>query len=218
MVPDISSLRAAGAKTLCGEAQTSVALLSGHARPHPHWTDSTVSRIRAAWLWWRQRPLSVRVPIAIGVLIAFGMAIPVIRAIRSPEGLSCRTPLLNVVASTDRDRYHQEDKVILSTTVRNASSQPCLYITSAFAYTIETASGRSLGGGASHSDRGTREPLALTPGEGLTEVMEWDQRNCLLGPDRCSRAAPGTYVARITWTFDGAPIKATRSFELLAPP
>ncbi len=61
--------------------------------------------------------------------------------------ITCGPGVLEAVASTDRTSYLPGDTVVVTSTVRNASSEPCHYVSSDFEYTFKTSSGISLGGG-----------------------------------------------------------------------
>ena len=126
---------------------------------------------------------------------------------------TCGPEVLEAVASTDRTSYRPGETVVVRSTVRNGSSEPCHYASSDFEYTFKTSSGISLGGGASHGDRFSTEPLTLAPKQALTGTGQWDQRDCLKGPDSCRRAASGEYLVDFTWKFE-IPVTATTSFQL----
>lgn len=164
-------------------------------------------------------PSSVQLGAGVGVLIFVGIGVAVGRPTRHPvDEVKCEPSRLDAIASVKRDGYVPGEKVTFSATARNASSSPCSYTSSDFVYTIRNVSGTSLGGGASTGDRWSTEPLILAPGRSLTEAGEWDQRDCLSGPDRCARAATGNYVIDVAWTFDGARLEAQASFRLFDPP
>ena len=126
---------------------------------------------------------------------------------------TCGPEVVEAVASTDRPTYKPGETVVVTSTVRNVSSQPCHYVGSDFRYTFRTSSGTPLAGGTRHSDRFSADPLTLAPDQALTGTGQWDQRDCLEGPDGCRRAGSGTYVVEFTWSFE-TPVRATTSFQL----
>lgn len=173
--------------------------------------------MRTMWRWCRCLPLRNRLTVAIAILIALGIVTALLRAARRPmEAARCEFGIMRVVASTDRESYGPGEDIILNVTARNASSEPCRYWMSRFEYTVQTASGTSLAGGASTGSKVTADPLTLAPNQVLTAGGRWDQRDCLAGPDRCSRAAAGDYLIRVLWAFDETSIEAASSFRLVA--
>ncbi len=166
------------------------------------------------WPFRHRLPIMVRLLVVVAILTAPACGGSKISARTDPDSpVTCGPGVLEAVASTDRTSYLPGETVMVTSTVRNVSSEPCRYVSSDFQYTFKTSSGIPLGGGASHGDRFSTEPLTLAPKQALTGTGQWDQRDCLEGPDSCRRAASGKYLVDFTWRFE-IPVMADTSFQL----
>ena len=142
---------------------------------------------------------------------------PVTTTTAPPPGLrDCTRDHLVVEATTDKALYLAGDKVVLTSTARNRSSEPCGYAGYSFESVFTDTDGKALTlRSALVADTFAIVPLA--PGETLTQTREWDQQACVPGDNGdpvCSQAGPGAYRGSVRWTLPGGPYEATAGFGL----
>jgi hypothetical protein len=124
----------------------------------------------------------------------------------------CGPGRITVAVAPEQPTFGPGEKVVITTTARNHTSEPCSYFSYTMEATFKDATGRPLGGMVAHADAFQR--VALLPGAVLTQRAEWNGRNCLAGPDGCVEATPGEYQVTASWRFDSSGVEATATFRL----
>ena len=109
--------------------------------------------------------------------------------------------------------FRQGAPVVGQAVLRNLSGAPCFY------YSTSTIQGfkNDQGTMVSHGSGMVADNFADTPFPAthtLTASPTWDQRMCGVDPS-CPLAPPGTYTATVSWSFDGPPIEAVATFQIV---
>ncbi len=128
-------------------------------------------------------------------------------------GPRCGPAQIAVTVTPDKPSFGPGERVTVTSTARNQTSEPCAYFSFTLQATFKDSTGRPLGGMAGHGDN-FRE-VALPAGHTLTQKADWDPRVCEAGPD-CGPRPPGEYLVTATWSFDSPGVEATASFRLTA--
>jgi hypothetical protein len=86
--------------------------------------------------------------------------------------------------------------------LRNTSGAPCYYFSYTVSQEINDPSGNPVvPGSALIAD--AFQDTAFAPGQTLTQPVQWSQ------------GVAGSYVAKVTWSFDGPPVVATAPFAVV---
>jgi hypothetical protein len=132
----------------------------------------------------------------------------------APPPVACSSLLLAVVAVPEKPTYRRGEIVRIQATLRNTSDVPCRYTSYGISNRIDDAAGQPVRP-APVLTIDTLEENVLEPGQTLGSSPSWDQQICSGAAAPCTPAPIGTYRARATWVFAGAPVEGSVTFELI---
>jgi hypothetical protein len=120
----------------------------------------------------------------------------------------CTAADLEVAVTTDKPSYGPGEVVKVSGTLRNRSSQTCIY-GSSLRFEVRDAAGTRVFGFSTHADYIAGHEPTLAPGHSTaTTPAEWPQRRCT-GFEACTSAPPGTYQVVVDVSYAVVTIPVT---------
>jgi hypothetical protein len=125
----------------------------------------------------------------------------------------CSPAEMEATLTFSQPTYRAGQQAVGQGVLRNRSGAPCYYYSYTQSQEFKNAAGVAVAPGSALIADAFAD-TAFAPGQTLAAAPTWDLTLCATNP-ACPPAPPGTYTATVSWSFDGPPISATATFQVV---
>jgi hypothetical protein len=136
-----------------------------------------------------------------------------VTTVAGPAQPRCSPAEMEATLTFPQPTYRAGQQAVGQGVLRNRSGAPCYYYSYTQSQEFKNEAGVPVAPGSALIADAFAD-TAFAPGQTLSAAPTWDLTLCATNP-ACPPAPPGTYIVTVSWSFDGPPITASASFQIV---